>query len=503
LADDAYGATIGKRILSWRLATFRAATGYTANHVCDLLNWGRGKLGRIEANLWKRPEWDDVQDLLRLYGVTGVNRDEVEELTLLACAKAWWHDFPEIFDSEFPGYENDAVTIRTSAPLILPGLLQTRAYIESMLQTEFRSPAWRRKAMNAHLRRQEILNGTHAIALSVVITEASLRYRWGTYNDRCEQLGHLIDIAEQSNFHLRIQRFDDGPPIGANTTINIFGFDGGNPDIVFIETGHTIEEVDSWKLAGGHMQSFHDACEGALDPDDTLRYLKRLTQRAHFGSQQVILASSRYQEVQDRHTEPSLVRSADTENSAAEQERTFDAGASPNIDRISVAAYVDGSPYAMRQVLSGVDKLVHALGYGDPLDEGIEQGSIFRKYFASIRRGISSSVVQERTIKVERALELLTIDSKQAQVDGQAAAAVQNLVNSLSEVPTACVRVGSILLIKYTGVDGAVVLVRTLSQVEIRALERFPEIQRKPEKVLEALAFALTQGESSSNSNPG
>ena len=501
LADDAYGATIGKRILSWRLATFRTATGYTANHVCDLLNWGRGKLGRIETNLWKCPEWDDVQDLLRLYGVSGINRDEVEELTLLASARAWWRDSPEIFDSEFPGYENDAVTIRTSAPLILPGLLQTRAYMESMLRTEFRSPAWRRKALSAHLRRQEILDGTHGIALSAVITEASLRYKWGPYSDRWEQLGHLIEIAERSNVHLRIQRFDDGPPIGANSIVNIFGFDGGNPDIVFIETGHAIEEVDSRKLASGHMRSFHDACEGALDPDDTLRYLKRLTRRAHYGSQQIILASSRYQETRDMQVESSLISSA--MNSAAEKERTLDASASPNIDRISVAAYVDGSRYAMRQVLSKVDKLVQALGYGDPFDEEIEQGSIFRKYFASIRRGISSSVVQERTIKAERALELLTIDSKQAQVDGQAAAAVQNLVSSLNEVPTACVRVGSILLIKYIGVDGAVVLVRTLSQVEIKALEKFPEIQRKPEKVLEALAFALTQGESSSTSNLG
>jgi hypothetical protein len=151
----------------------------------------------------------------------------------------------------------------------------------------------------------------------------------------------------------------------------------------------------------------------------------------------------------------------------------------------------------MRQVLDRVDKLVRALGYGDPIGEEIESGSIFRKYFASIRRGFSSAQVQERASKAERALELLTIDSKQAQVDGQAAAAVQSLVSSLGEIPTACVRVGSILLVKYASIDGAVVLVRTLSQAEIRVLERFPEIQRRPDKVLEALAFAVAQDESS------
>jgi hypothetical protein len=38
VTDDAYGATIAKRRLSERLAELRVASGYTANHVCDILN---------------------------------------------------------------------------------------------------------------------------------------------------------------------------------------------------------------------------------------------------------------------------------------------------------------------------------------------------------------------------------------------------------------------------------------------------------------------------------
>ena len=44
MSDDAYGATVAKRRLSRRLAELRGDTGYTANHVCDILNWGRGKV---------------------------------------------------------------------------------------------------------------------------------------------------------------------------------------------------------------------------------------------------------------------------------------------------------------------------------------------------------------------------------------------------------------------------------------------------------------------------
>ena len=60
--------------------------------------------------------------------------------------------------------------------------------------------------------------------LSAVITEASLLYRWGTHGDRQEQIRHLVDMAGRRNVELRVQRFEDGPPSGAHSMVNIFGF---------------------------------------------------------------------------------------------------------------------------------------------------------------------------------------------------------------------------------------------------------------------------------------
>ena len=109
MADDAYGATIAKRRLARQLTAARLKTGYTANHACDILNWGRGKVGRFEANQWKRPEMSDIRDLVRIYGIDGDEKDEIEDLAIRARARPWWREYPEIFDSEFPGYENDAL----------------------------------------------------------------------------------------------------------------------------------------------------------------------------------------------------------------------------------------------------------------------------------------------------------------------------------------------------------------------------------------------------------
>lgn len=169
-------------------------------------------------------------------------------------------------------------------------------------------------------------------------------------------------------------------------------------------------------------------------------------------------------------------------------------------DRISVAMYVDGSEAATKQVLKYADELVEALGYKGPIDEQVEHGSIFRRYFAALGKGLSSQEVKDRLAKAERAIELLAIDSRQAQVDQQIASAVTGLVSAFSDVSSACVRIGSILFVKYSTSSGPVVLVRTLSQTEIVAIERFPEIQRDPLKALESLALAIADIDQSSGS---
>jgi len=281
MADDAYGATIAKRRLARLLSEARENTGYTANNVCDYLNWGRGKVGRFEANQWKRPEMSDIRDLMRLYEITGTAAEEIEELAIKARARAWWRELPEIFDGEFPGYENDATTIGVFTPLVLPGLLQVPSYTEALLRNGPRPPAWRRKALEGRRRRQEIFDRSDGTApvFSAVITEASLRYRWGVRDDRREQIEHLIDLSKRRNVTLRIQRFEDGPPIGIVSMVNIFGFRDDEPDLVFVETDYSIEEVTKPDSAKGYIDSFDRAIDAALEPADTTGFLEHLARR--------------------------------------------------------------------------------------------------------------------------------------------------------------------------------------------------------------------------------
>jgi hypothetical protein len=160
-------------------------------------------------------------------------------------------------------------------------------------------------------------------------------------------------------------------------------------------------------------------------------------------------------------------------------------------DEISVMLYIDtDSVPAIARVVSAVDKFVEALGYGDPISPEVSRGSFIRRSWAKLRSGLTSDEVRDLGINVERAVELQYLDVRQADVDNKIAEALSQLILSIADVPSACVRAGSILLIKYPGPHGPTVLVKQLSQRELKALEKYPGIQQEPDKVLETLALA-------------
>jgi len=79
---------------------------------------------------------------------------------------------------------------------------------------------------------------------------------------------------------LRIQRFADGPPRGLMSAINIFDFpEAGEPPIAYTETDIGIQEVTGTEQVAIYSQSFDRAVDGALEPDDTTRYLRQLARQ--------------------------------------------------------------------------------------------------------------------------------------------------------------------------------------------------------------------------------
>jgi transcriptional regulator with XRE-family HTH domain len=278
---DTYGPTVAKRRLARLLAELRIKNGYTANQVCDKLNWGRGKVGRFEANVWKRPEMSDVRDLLRIYEVSEAEREELEQLAVLARSRPWWREYGDVFgEGEYPGFEEDSARICLYMPLILPALLQTQPYCEAQMQVGTQPAAWRERARQTRTRRQQVMERDAGASpeLAVVITEASLMYRWGTREQRREQVRHLVEMSRRPDVDLRLLRFIDGPHPGMSSLISIFDFPGDEPSMVFLETEAALQEVNSPADVDALTTLFGRIRDAAMDMPATTDYLKRLAE---------------------------------------------------------------------------------------------------------------------------------------------------------------------------------------------------------------------------------
>jgi transcriptional regulator with XRE-family HTH domain len=283
VADDAYGATVAKRRLARRLAAMRGRTGMSLNEVSDKLGWSRGRLDRYERNEWRLPDASHVRDLARIYDASDREREELEDLGRQARGRVWWRSYEDVFGkgNEFAGFENDAARISVYMPLVLPGLLQTRPYIEALLAVGPWPAQWRERALAARLRRQQILDRIDGASprLIAVITEASLLYRWGTQTDRRAQIAHLAAMSRRPGVELRMLSFAIGPHPGMSSLIDIFDFpDDDDPSVVYLENDTAIQEVTKADEVRAYKDTFARIRDAALTPAATTTHLDTLTE---------------------------------------------------------------------------------------------------------------------------------------------------------------------------------------------------------------------------------
>src|SRR5580692_9820261 len=126
--------TLRGRRLAMELQRRREASGMSREEVARQLEWSTSTLFRIETGR-NRPQPGNVRMLLELYGVTGLERDGLIQLTREARQPGWWHSFRDVLPNPyevFIGLEAGAASIRNFEPVVVPGLLQTEEYARQM-----------------------------------------------------------------------------------------------------------------------------------------------------------------------------------------------------------------------------------------------------------------------------------------------------------------------------------------------------------------------------------
>jgi uncharacterized protein DUF5753 len=169
--------------------------------------------------------------------------------------------FPD-WVKDFVNREATATRMRKYSSAMVPGLVQTRAYAYAVIQAgrPHDSAAEVEATVNARLSRQSLLTKADAPHLWMVMDEAALRRPVGTPGTMCEQLQHLLVVAEWPNVVLEVLPFVSGVHafIGGSLTL-LTQRDGARS--AYMESSHTgqlFEEpnvVDTYELSYDHLRT--------------------------------------------------------------------------------------------------------------------------------------------------------------------------------------------------------------------------------------------------------
>jgi len=207
------GPTLRRRRLGAELKRCREAAGLTQENVSRHFEWHAAKVTRIEtARVAVTPR--DVRDLLDLYKVQDqAYREALIELARMSRERTWWSDYRDVIrPGNFVGLEAGASSMRTWEPVIVPGLLQTEAYIRALMRTGRSNdpPHEIDRRVALRLTRQGRLTGRRALEFSAVVDESVVRRVIGGREVMNEQLRYLVEMAQLPNVTLQILPYEAG-----------------------------------------------------------------------------------------------------------------------------------------------------------------------------------------------------------------------------------------------------------------------------------------------------
>ncbi|PWI16220.1 transcriptional regulator [Streptomyces sp. Act143] len=231
--------TVRRRRLGQELRRLRELKGMTAEEVAERLLVSQSKISRLE-NGRRSISQRDVRDLCGVYEVEDHRIvDSLMQMAKDSRQQGWWHSFGDIPYSVYIGLETDAASLRVYDPQVVPGLLQTRTYAESLISGALpeATPGDIDKRVQVRLRRQERISAAdNPLRLWAVLDEATLRREVGNRQVMIEQLEHLIEMSQLPHVTVQLIPFTMGAHPGVSGQYAILEFpDAADSSVVYIE----------------------------------------------------------------------------------------------------------------------------------------------------------------------------------------------------------------------------------------------------------------------------
>jgi transcriptional regulator with XRE-family HTH domain len=146
--------------------------------------------------------------------------------------------------------EQQALVIKAYEALVIPGLLQTRAYATALIASGTEADVER--LVDERLARQEIFKKDPAPLMWVITNECALHQMIGGREVAREQLARLLELSELPNMVLRVVPQVAGAHVGLDGSFTVMSVAGGDVAYASAAGGGrliaTVEEVRQYSL---------------------------------------------------------------------------------------------------------------------------------------------------------------------------------------------------------------------------------------------------------------
>jgi transcriptional regulator with XRE-family HTH domain len=273
--------TIQRRRLGIALKRAREQAKMTQDDAAEVIDAAPSKISRLELGQ-SGVRTMDLNALLIAYGVDGDEAVSMRDLAKAGRQRGRWSSYRDLLPSWFRQYvdlEGDATEIRWYQPEIIPGILQTEAYIREILVTPRPGEeAESDQHVKIRLQRQSVLDQTGAPDVAFVLSESALRRQVGGNVTMCEQLRHLVKISSSlPNVSIQVLPHDAKTYTIASFSFTIlrFGHDAAT-DVIYAENFTNADYLDSPAAVRAYSKLWDDLRAAALGPVESRLLVSRL-----------------------------------------------------------------------------------------------------------------------------------------------------------------------------------------------------------------------------------
>ncbi len=265
------GPTLRAQWLGQQLRALRESTGMTLRQAGEYLQRDPSMVSRFETAEYPIRR-GDVLALLDLYGVSEERtRDGLLQLSDDAWRKGWWDAYANDIDREYIDLvwlQSRAERLRTYEAMLVPGLLQTRDYAETLIRHSATADTPDEKIeemIELRMTCQQILRGDKPVDFAAVVDESVLRRVIGSPKVMRSQLTRLLEVAERPNVEVRMLPLGRGAHAGLDGSFWLFEMPDPYPDVANVDTLGGALYVEEDAAVDRFRQAYHQLSSAAIN----------------------------------------------------------------------------------------------------------------------------------------------------------------------------------------------------------------------------------------------